>query len=710
MKQLFSLESIPGEDFRILLDSLVHGVLINDCEGTILFSNRSHHQMLGYAPDELLGRKVWEVQPTQADQDKTRAEFTEILRTQPSPEPNLATCLRKDGTRVSLLFDWNYLHEEDGSLKGFISIITDLTDRYRRQERLVRANQGLTTLLKLSQNVVGTLDLQNILQETVDGISELMGMGTAAIYLIEGEMLRLAATFPPLPPDFPETLRLAKKCDHPHLARAIDTGTPLLVPDIREEPLTPEERAVVQLRGLRTILYVPLIADEEVMGAFIVCSMDECSPVAENDIDLSCTLANLGALALKNARLFEEKKGYSARLEQSIAEQKAAEREREELQQELFQVQKLDAIGQLAGGVAHDFNNQLSGILGYAELIRLKAPDDRLVKYADQIITLGRRSADLTSQLLAFARKGPFQRRPVNLHQVITEVTGILAHTVMHKIDLRTLLEAERHNTLGDPTQIQNALLNLALNARDAMPDGGEMLFRTGEVRLDEVTSQEMLFPLDPGKYVRVSISDSGAGIDEETRKRIFEPFFTTKSRGEGTGMGLAAVYGTMKYLGGGIRVHSEPGRGTTFELFFPLELGGDRQADPPVAAAPQPGKEILVVDDEESVAQSTAELLAQVGYLPHCYTDSSAALAAYQERGSAIALVLMDMIMPGINGPRLYRAIKAINPAARFLIISGFSLNGDAQTLLREGSAEFLPKPYQSADLIAAVNRALKS
>jgi len=710
MNQLFSLESIPKEDFRGLLDSLIHGVMINDCDGTILFSNRSHHQMLGFAPDELLGKKVWEVQLSRVDQDKTLAAIAEIIRTQPSPEPYLAVCQRKDGSRVFLQFDWNYLHEQDGSVKGFISIITDLTERNGRQERLVRANQRLTTLLNLSQNVVETLDLQKILQEMVDGISELMGMGTAAIYLIEGEMLRLSATFPPLPPDFPESLRLARKCDHPHLAKAIDTRAPLLVPDIREETLTPEEQAAVELRGLRTILYVPLIADEEVMGAYIVCSADECLSVEESDIHLSCTLANLGALALKNARLFEEKKDYSARLERSLAEQKAAEHEREELQQELFQTQKLDAIGQLAGGVAHDFNNQLGGILGFAELVRLKAKDDRLIRYAENIINLGRRGAELTSQLLAFARKGEFQRLVVDLHQVITEVTDILEHTVLQKIDIRTQLNAERHNTLGDPTQIQNALLNLALNARDAMPEGGVMLFRTGEIRLDEATSREMLFPLEAGNYIRVSISDSGAGIDEETRERIFEPFFTTKSRGEGTGMGLAAVYGTMKNLGGGIRVHSEVERGTTFDLYFPLELGADKTAERPAPAVPQSGKEIMVVDDEEAVAQSTSELLAQAGYVLHVFIDSSQALAAYQERQSSIDLVVLDMIMPGMSGSQLYQAIKAINPAARFLIISGFSLSDDTQRLLAEGKAAFLPKPYQSADLIDAVNRALES
>ena len=179
--------------------------------------------------------------------------------------------------------------------------------------------------------------------------------------------------------------------------------------------------------------------------------------------------------------------------------------------------------------------------------------------------------------------------------------------------------------------------------------------------------------------------------------------------------MGLAAVYGTMKNLGGGIRVCSELDRGTTFDLYFPLELGGDKQVEPPVPAAPQPGKEIMVVGDEEGqvgvgFGKATEELLAQAGYVPHCYTDSSEALAAYRERPSAIALVVLDMIMPGMNGAQLYQAIKAINPAARFLIISGFSLNGDAKIFLEDRAAAFLPKPFQSTELIDAVNRALES
>ena len=270
MNQSFFRQSIPQKDWQALLDQLAHGALVIDGEGTIFFSNCAHHQMLGYEPGELLGKKVWELLPSQSGKDRTRMALAELVCKQPPPKPLQMTFLRKEGTRALLHLDWNYLNEADGSVKGFIVLVSDLTERNRRQKQLLRTNQGLTTLLKLSQNVVGTLDVQKTLQEMVNGISRLVGLGTSAIYLVQGDMLRLSATFPPLPPDFPESLQLARKSDHPHLARAIDNREPLLVPDLLKEPLTSEEKAVVVQRGLRTALYVPVISDNDVQGVLIV--------------------------------------------------------------------------------------------------------------------------------------------------------------------------------------------------------------------------------------------------------------------------------------------------------------------------------------------------------------------------------------------------------------------------------------------------------
>jgi len=286
---------------------------------------------------------------------------------------------------------------------------------------------------------------------------------------------------------------------------------------------------------------------------------------------LASTLANFAALAIKNTRLYEEGKQHAAALEESILERKKAEKEREKLQAELFQVQKLDAIGQLAGGVAHDFNNQLGGIMGYADLLRPYLKDKEPLDYLNCIITLAERSASLTNQLLLFSRKGQLQKNAVDVHQVIDEVVGILKHSISPKISIVTDKSAKEHFILGDASHIQNAFLNLALNARDAMQGEGILTFRTQQQIWEKDKVMNESFVLKAGAYMHIEVSDTGTGIDEKVMARMYEPFFTTKARGKGTGMGLAALYGTIKTHQGGVDVKTRVGEGTTFHLYFPL-------------------------------------------------------------------------------------------------------------------------------------------
>ncbi|MFP4520701.1 MAG: ATP-binding protein, partial [Fibrobacterota bacterium] len=248
--------------------------------------------------------------------------------------------------------------------------------------------------------------------------------------------------------------------------------------------------------------------------------------------------------------------------------------ERKEIEQKIRQMEKMDAVGQLAGGIAHDFNNQLSGVMGYGSMLVEKLKEPTLRRYAENMLTGAKRSADLTEQLLAFSRKGQFQLVRVNVHKIIDEVIGILQHSIDKKIDVKRIFEAATPIVNGDPSQLQNALLNLALNARDALPEGGEIIFATNYTELDSDYCFRQPYEVDPGKYIRISVTDNGTGMDDETRKHIFEPFFTTKEPGRGTGMGLAAVYGTVKNHGGSVNVYSEPGHGTTFHLYIPAASG----------------------------------------------------------------------------------------------------------------------------------------
>jgi len=366
------------------------------------------------------------------------------------------------------------------------------------------------------------------------------------------------------------------------------------------------------------------------------------------------------------------------------------------LEQRLHQAEKMDAIGQLAGGIAHDFNNVLGGIAGYAELLQRRLTEPHLRRYADDIVKTALRAADLTTQLLAFARKGKYVAVPVNLHDVIHDVVGLLSHSVDRRIEIRQHLDANPAWTRGDRTQLQSALLNLAVNARDAMPEGGELTFATSLATLDE---RSQLPELKPGRYLLVCVTDTGTGMSAEVQQRLFEPFFTTKEQGKGTGLGLAAAYGAVHNHHGAISVYSEPGRGSTFKIYLPLATtpGTTVEAAPAEPPAMLRGARILVVDDEASIRETTAEMLRDLGCTVTTCQDGDEAVRYYAVHWQEIDLVILDMVMPRRSGRDAFLAMRRENPRIRALLASGHSINGEAQRILEEGVLGFLQKPFET-------------
>jgi len=390
-----------------------------------------------------------------------------------------------------------------------------------------------------------------------------------------------------------------------------------------------------------------------------------------------------------------------------LSEQRRTREEQRNLHERLVQAEKMEAIGQLAGGVAHDFNNHLSAIMGFAEMLQERLKDSPLCRYATNILKSGQRSAELTKQLLAFARKGKYLTVAVDVHEIVGEVLQILEHSIDRRIRLKTALKASPSTILGDPTQIQNALMNLAINARDAMPEGGELFIRTDLKTLDEAYCASLPYQLNPGNFLELSVSDSGMGMDREIQKRIFDPFFTTKEMGKGTGLGLASVYGIVKHHRGAIEVLSEVGMGSCFTLYLPLDDSiSEAAAAEDALLYASDRRTILVVEDEPMVGEMLLEMLQQLGYAATLVRDGQEAVEHYQHHWHGIDLVILDMVMPRLSGKDAFRLLRRINPGAQILLSSGFSVEGEAQILLQEGAVGFLQKPYFLLELSQALSR----
>ena len=392
-----------------------------------------------------------------------------------------------------------------------------------------------------------------------------------------------------------------------------------------------------------------------------------------------------------------------------ITERRKAEKEKEKLESELRQAQKMEAVGKLAGGIAHDFNNLLQAINGYAEMMLLeKKENERDFNRLNTIKNAGERAANLVRELLLFSRKADMQRKQLNLNQEIEQAHRILERTIPKMIDIELHLGGGIGAVSADPIQIEQVLLNLGSNAADAMPDGGRLIMESENVFLDEYIAHR--HPgVEPGRYVLISVSDTGMGISKDDLEHIFEPFFTTKGIGQGTGLGLASVYGIIKSHGGAISCYSEIGRGTTFKLYLPALETESVNEMPEERAVPPAGKNetILVVDDEEPIRKFAFEALNQFGYNVLTAENGEKALEQYSRLPGEIDLVIMDIGMPGMGGWKCLKEIKQLNPKAKVIISSGYA--PDSQLSVDEGGAfGYFRKPYSLIELMKKVREVL--
>ena len=385
--------------------------------------------------------------------------------------------------------------------------------------------------------------------------------------------------------------------------------------------------------------------------------------------------------------------------------------ERKRLEDQLRQAQKMEAIGLLAGGIAHDFNNLLTAIGGYTELV-IQALDEQDPRREDlqEVAKAARHAGAMTRQLLAFSRRQILQSTVIDVNQLIADIQKLLRRTIPENIDLRLELNPALNPVRGDGGQLEQVILNLAINAGDAMAQGGQLRIVTENVNFDDAFAHRHA-PMPAGPYIRLAVSDTGVGMPPETKARIFEPFFTTKARSQGTGLGLATVYGIVKQSGGFIWVDSEVGRGTTFEVYLPMvhEPLTPAAPVPTVADAAGGSQTILLAEDDDAVRRLARDVLTSKGYTVLDASDGDEALAIARQYSGAIELLITDVVMPGLSGPDLATRLSMERPDLRVLYTSGYAEN----VIMRAGMGHgltLLAKPFLPGDLLIKVRELIQT
>ena len=439
------------------------------------------------------------------------------------------------------------------------------------------------------------------------------------------------------------------------------------------------------------------------------CRITDAAIEAESDVEhqtilmgLLCLHEELELVRQRRAEAEESLRRANDDLERQVAVRTEALRK---TQEQLAHGQKMEAVGRLAGGVAHDFNNLLSVVLSYTELIlgELSA-NDPLRADIEEIAAAGRRANELTRQLLAFSRQQAFETKPVSLNEIVMGMDRMMRRIVGADISVAFLPAPDLSRVNADPGQIEQVIMNLIVNARDAMPTGGKLTIETHEVHFDESHAAQR-HDVKPGPYVLLAVSDTGMGISKEMQSRIFEPFFTTKDVGKGTGLGLSTVFGIVRQSGGHVSVYSEVGKGTVFRLYFPraddaaVEAGVpppvSTPGDPPGTSGTRRGSEtILLVEDEEAVRNVVRDALRRHGYRVLEAPNGGEALLICEQHGAEIDLLLTDLILPHMNGRQLAERVAPLRPAMKVLFMSGYTGEAVIQHGVLDSGASFLQKP----------------
>lgn len=688
LRQAEEKQRESGEWLRVILTASRDGIVIED-NGTVVYTNNSYAQMLGYdSSEELTGLDTSQLLPP--DEYERMTKYGEARnRGDWAPAIYEFTAKRKDGSAIKL--EASVSTSTVAGKTYFSTAVRDIAERKQAEAALNEANQRaireyerlLNRLASLAQALSSARDLTAIYRALCDFTIASAPCSGLVITIYHPDKLAREAVYlwnageevlPSDVPLFPVGEGLA--------GQAIRTQRIIVCADyIKAQRNRPRIWVGSQNEDLpRPALIAPMVIMGRVIGTIEIQNQEGKSYTSAHVTAMEMA-ANLAASAIDNVRLLEQEREQALRLQQS---------------------QKMEAIGTLAGGVAHDFNNLLMVIIGNTDLAFKKSPEtDPVRPRLAEIDKAAKRAAVLTRQLLAFGRRQQMERRNIKLNDVIAETMKLLNRIIGADVEVNVRAGSNLSIISADPAQIEQVVMNLAVNARDAMPEGGQLTIETSNVTLDENYQHHYPYA-QPGKYVELQVSDSGSGMDERIKAHIFEPFFTTKQVGKGTGLGLSMAYGIVKQHDGYINVYSEPGHGTTFKIYLPVTDSAVEATEVIVEPEVLGGNEtILLAEDDEGLRNLASDVLDQLGYTVLLAKDGEEAVQMFTKNCERIDLLLLDVMMPRLGGPEAYEKMRQIGGTIPLIFMTGYCSDLVKSRFLKQNfsiealGADVIQKPY---------------
>lgn len=680
-----------------LLNQVRNSVIVADVNGLVTYWNKYAEILYGWTEQEALGRPVAEL-VLPPEHTIMREEVRHGLEARGYWEGKTIVS-GKNGERFLVFLMLSSLRGEDGQSSGYVGVSIDITEMKRVEDKLLQKTNQLQTITDALGSFLETASWRRANESLLKGaLAQSQSLYGFAGVVVEGPALRILAheglvwSQDTNREFYEDALRTYEQAGYLEFkdfnnlfGRVITTGKPVLSNDCHNDSKSGGIPAGHP--PLNSFLGVPIIEGSQVIGIIGVANRPGGYTAFEQE--------HLRVLAQTAGVLFDAYR---------------RQQHEESLEAQLRQAQKMEAVGRLAGGVAHDFNNLLTVIKGYSQMLTDSPLPEPAMQPLGEIEKAVDRAVSLTRQLLAFSRRQVLQPKIFDVNALIKNIEPMVQRLVGEDIELQSLCEANPATIKADVGQIEQVIMNLVVNARDAMPQGGQLIIRTATVQLSEKDTRAWTGLL-PGRFVLISVTDTGCGMDASIRAHIFEPFFTTKEAGKGTGLGLSTVYGIIHQSGGAVEVASRAGRGTTFSIHLPLSLEtpGEEPAietSAPVAA----GKTILLIEDDPMVRDLTSRMLNRSGYEVLQASNGAEALEQCRVFSRPIHLALSDVVMPGLSGPETVLRLKSIRPGMKALFMSGYIGDTIAQHGIRESGLTFLEKPFTPASLDQKVAEALRT